>query len=151
MKESGRLSWLRWWSGAVFAALCAGAAFLAQVVTDDSLSPGASWTIKVGGAAATMLVVLLVARQTWAEVRAREDAKQLAKAAVTSYQFTLRSVLLPLTDIFDRIITAPDEIGRIEAKGAIKQAVVNYFVQLTDARGARSCYFEAYRKPSLKK
>jgi len=30
---------------------------------------------------------------------------------VTNYRLALRSVLLPLTDIFDRVITAPNEAG----------------------------------------
>jgi hypothetical protein len=89
-----------------------------------------------------VLALLLPARQTWVEVRAREDALQLAKEAVTDYQLALRSVLLPLTDIFDRIITAPDEAERLEAKGAAKQAVVNYVVQFTNIPRTRSCYFE---------
>ncbi|MGH3773805.1 MAG: GAF domain-containing protein [Pseudonocardiaceae bacterium] len=122
--------------------MCAGAAFVAQVTPEANLPPWASWTITLGGTAATMLAVLLVARQTWAEIRAREDAEQLAKAAVANYRLALESILLPLTDIFDRIVTAPDEAGRREAKGAIKQAVVNSAVQFADVPRARSCYFD---------
>lgn len=51
-------------------------------------------------------------------------------------------MLLPLTDIFDRILTAPNEAGHTEAKGAAKQAVVNSVVQFTDVLRARSCYFD---------
>lgn len=47
-----------------------------------------------------------------------------------------------LTDIFDRIITAPSESGQVEAKGAAKQAVVNSVVQFTGVPRARSCYFD---------
>jgi hypothetical protein len=128
--------------GAVFAAMCAGTAFIAQVQVGDSISPWASWAITLGGAAATMLVPLLSARQTWVEVRAREDAKQLAKIAVTNYQLAIRSVLLPLTDILDWIITAPNETSRMEAKGAAKHAVTNSVVQFVNVPRARSCYFE---------
>ncbi|MGH3885557.1 MAG: hypothetical protein ACRDSZ_03135 [Pseudonocardiaceae bacterium] len=135
MSEDGWPRWLRWWNVAL-AGLCAGAAFIAQVLG------GASWTITLGGAVATMVAVLLAARPTWANMGSKEDAKKLAKAAVTDYHLTLISVLLPLTDILDRIITAPNEVDRIEAKGAIKQAVVNSFVQFTGALGARSCYFD---------
>ncbi len=134
--------WRRWWGGAVVAAICAGGAFIAQVQVGDRLSAWASWTITLGGATATMLAVLLPARQTLTEVQAREAAEQLAKTAVTNYRLTLRSILLPLTDIFDRIITAPNEKGRMEAKGAMKQAVVNSVVQFTDVPRARSCYFD---------
>lgn len=145
MGEGGLPHWLRWWGGALFAAMCAGAAFLAQVQAGEHLSAWASWSIKFGGAAATVVALLLPARQTWVEVRVREDAEQLAKVAVTNYQFALRSVLLPLTDIFDRIITAPNEIGQVEAKGAAKQAVVNSVVQVTGVPRARSCYFDYER------
>ncbi|MDQ3762547.1 MAG: hypothetical protein M3460_13005 [Actinomycetota bacterium] len=109
------------------------------------LSTWASWTITLGGATATMIAFLLVARQTWAEVQAREEAERLAKAAVANYRLAFRSILLPLTDIFDRIVTAPDEADRREAKGAIKHAVVNSVVQFTDVARARSCYFDYER------
>ncbi|MGH3753537.1 MAG: GAF domain-containing protein [Pseudonocardiaceae bacterium] len=142
MGEGGWPHWLRWWGGAVVAAICAGAAFIAQVQAGEQLSPWVSTTIKVGGAVATVIALLLPARQTWLEVQVREDAEQLAKAAVTNYQLAIRSVLLPLTDLFDRIITAPHETGRIEATGAAKQAVVNSVVQFTDVPRARSCYFD---------
>jgi GAF domain-containing protein len=122
--------------------MCAGAAFIAQVKAGEHLSTWASWAVTLGGAVATMLALLLPTRQTWAEVRAREDAEQLAKTAVTNYRLALRSILLPLTDIFDRIITAPTESGRMEAKGAIKQAVVNSVVQFIAVPRARSCYFD---------
>ena len=89
-----------------------------------------------------MVALLLPARQTWVEVRVREDAEQLAKTAVTNYRLVLRSVLLPLTDICDRIITAPSEIGRMEATGAAKQAIVNSIVQFSDVPRARSCYYD---------
>jgi hypothetical protein len=52
-------------------------------------------SIKVGGTAATVVALLLPARQTWLEVRAREDAQQVAMLAVTNYRLALRSVLLP--------------------------------------------------------
>ena len=142
MGEGGLSHWLRWWGGALAAAVCAGAAFIAQVQTGEHLSTWASWSIKVGGTIATVIALLLPARQTWVEVRAREDAQQLAKIAVTNYQLALRSILLPLTDIFDRIITAPSQIGQVEAKGAAKQAVVNSVVQFTGVPRARSCYFD---------
>lgn len=142
MGNGGWSRLLHWWGGTILAALCAGAAFIAQAEAAENLSPWASWTIKLGGAGATVVALLLPARQTWTEVRAREDAEQLAKAAVTNYQLVLRSVLLPLTDIFDQIITAPNETGRMEAKGAAKQAVVNSVVQFTNVPRARSCYFE---------
>jgi GAF domain-containing protein len=142
MGAGGWPHWLRWWGGAIFAAICAGAAFIAQVQAGEQLSPWASTTIKVGGAVATVIALLLPARQTWLEVRVREDAEQLAKAAVTNYQLAFRSVLLPLTDIFDRIITAPSEISRMEATGAAKQAVVNFVVQFIGVPRARSCYFD---------
>ncbi|MGH3718814.1 MAG: GAF domain-containing protein [Pseudonocardiaceae bacterium] len=90
-----------------------------------------------------------MARQTWAEIQAREDAEQLAKTAVANYRLALESILLPLTDIFGRIVTAPDEAGRREAKGAIKQAVVNSAVQFADVPRARSCYFEYERNGRL--
>ncbi|MGH3768194.1 MAG: GAF domain-containing protein [Pseudonocardiaceae bacterium] len=134
--------WLRWWGGSLVAATCAGAAFIAQVQAGEHLSPLASMSIKVGGTAATVIALLLPARQTWLEVQAREDAQQLAKLAVTNYQLALRSVLLPLTDIFDRVITAPSEAGHTEARGAAKQAVVNSVVQFTDVPRARSCFFD---------
>ena len=142
MSDGGRPRWLRQWSGAVFAALCAGAAFVAQTLPGEHLSPWTRWTITLGGAAATMVAVLLAARPTSADRGGREDAEQLAKAAVTDYHLILKSVLLPLVDIVDRIITAPNEIGQIEVKGAIKQAVVNSFVRFSDVPGARSCYFD---------
>ncbi|MBV9161321.1 MAG: hypothetical protein JO309_03460 [Pseudonocardiales bacterium] len=142
MGNGGWSRLLRWWGGTVLAAMCAGAAFIAQAEAAENLSLWVSWTIKLGGAGATVVALLLPARQTWTEVRAREDAEQLAKAAVTSYQLVFRSVLLPLTDIFDQIITAPNETSRMEAKGAAKQAVVNSVVQLTNVPRARSCYFE---------
>lgn len=148
--EGGLSHWLRWWGGALVAAVCAGAAFIAQVQAGEHLSTWASWAIKVGGTIATVIALLLPARQTWVEVRAREDAQQLAKIAVANYQLALRSVLLPLTDIFDRIITAPNEIGQVEAKGAAKQAVVNSVVQFADVPRARSCYFE-YEQHSQEK
>jgi transcriptional regulator with GAF, ATPase, and Fis domain len=142
MGNGGWSRLLHWWGGTILAATCAGAAFIAQAEAAESLSPWASWTIKLGGAGATVVGLLLPARQTWIEVRAREDAEQLAKAEVTNYQLAMRSVLLPLTDIFDQIITAPNETGRMEAKGAAKQAVVNSVVQFTNIPRARSCYFE---------
>jgi GAF domain-containing protein len=134
--------WLRWWGGALFAATCAGFAFIAQVQAGEHLPAWASWSIKIGGTVATVMALLLPARQTWVEVRGREDAEQLAKAAVANYQLVVSSILFPLTDLFDRIITAPSEAGRIEAQGAAKQAVVNYVVQFADVPRARSCYFE---------
>lgn len=142
MISSGLPHWLRWWGGALVAATCAGAAFIAQVQAGEHLSAWTSVSIKVGGTAATVVALLLPARQTWLEVRAREDAQQLAELAVANYQLAVRSVLLPLTDIFDRIITAPNEAGQTEARGAAKQAVVNSVVQFTDVPRARSCYFE---------
>lgn len=142
MGEGGLSHPLRWWGGAFAAAVCAGAAFVAQVQAGEHLSTGASWSIKVGGTIATVIALLLPTRQTWVEVRAREDAQQLAKIAVTNYQLALRSILLPLTEIFDRIITAPNQIGQVEAKGAAKQAVVNSVVQFTGVPRARSCYFD---------
>lgn len=141
MSEGG-LRGFRWWGGALIAAMCAGVAFIAQVQAGEQLPSWASWSIKLGGAGATVVALLLPARQTWLEVQGREDAEQVARMAVTNYQLALRSVLLPLTDIFDRIITAPNETSRIEAKGAAKQAVVNSVVQFTDVPLARSCYFE---------
>lgn len=142
MGEGGWPHWLRWWGGAVFAAVCAGAAFIAQIKAGEHLSPWASTTIQVGGAVATVMALLLPARQTWVEVRVREDAEQLAKTAVTNYRLALRSILLPLTDLFDRIITAPNEIRQMEAKGAAKQAVVNSVVQFAGVPRARSCYYD---------
>jgi hypothetical protein len=142
MDNGGWSRLLRWWGGTVLAAMCAGAAFIAQAEAAESWSPWVSWSIKLGGAGAAVVALLLPARQTLIEVRAREDAEQLAREAVTNYQLALRSVLLPLTDIFDRIITAPDEAERIEAEGAAKQAVVNYVVQFTNIPRVRSCYFE---------
>jgi GAF domain-containing protein len=152
----GNDSWsrlLRWWGGAIFAAICAGAAFLAQVQAGEHLSEWASWVIKTGGTVATVIALLLPARQTWVELRGREDAEELAKAAVANYQLALRSVLLPLTDIFDRIITAPNEISQGEAKGAAKQAVVNSVVQFTATAvpGARSCYFDYERTDQIRR
>jgi hypothetical protein len=134
--------WLRWWGGSLVAAICAGAAFIAQVQAGEHLSALTSMSIKVGGTAATVIALLLPARQTWLEMQAREDAQQLAQGAVTTYQLALRSVLLPLSDLFDRIITAPSEAGHVEARGAAKQAVVNSVVQFTDVPRARSCYFD---------
>jgi GAF domain-containing protein len=142
MEDGGWSRLLRWWGGTALAAMCAGAAFIAQAEAAESWPSWVSWSIKLGGAGATVVALLLPARQTWIEVRAREDALQLAKEAVTDYQLALRSVLLPLTDIFDRIITASDEASRMEAKGAAKQAVVNYVVQFTNIPRTRSCYFD---------
>ncbi|MBV9013629.1 MAG: hypothetical protein JO272_16585 [Pseudonocardiales bacterium] len=142
MDNSGWPRLLHWWGGTVLAAMLAGAAFVLQAEAAESWPLWAGWSIKLGGAGATMVALLLPARQTWIEVRAREDAEQLAKKAVANYQLALRSVLLPLTDIIDRIITAPDETERMEAKGAAKQAVVNYVAQFPGIKGARSCYFE---------
>ncbi|MGH3697713.1 MAG: GAF domain-containing protein [Pseudonocardiaceae bacterium] len=142
MIGSGLPHWLRWWGGSLVAATCAGTAFIAQVQAGEHLSAWASMSIKIGGTIATVIALLLPARQTWLEVRAKEDAQQLAKIAVTNYQLALRSVLIPLTDIFDRIITAPNETGQLEAKGAAKQAVVNSVVQFTGVPRARSCYFD---------
>ncbi len=146
MRRGGWPRWVRWWSGAVFAAMCAGAAFIAQVGVGEHLPSWANWTIKIGGAAATMTAVLLGARQTWAEVQAKKDAERLAKAAVTNYRLALESILIPLTDIFDRIVTAPDQTGRMEAKEAIKHAVVYSAVQFADVPQVRSCYFDYERK-----
>jgi GAF domain-containing protein len=146
MRKGDWSRWFRWWGGTVFAAICAGAAFIAQVQASEQLPAWASWAIKLGGAGATVVALLLPARQTWAEVRAKEDAEQLAKAAVTNYRLALESILLPLTDIFDRIVTAPDRSGRMEAKGAIKHAVVNSAVQFADVPRVRSCYFDYERR-----
>jgi GAF domain-containing protein len=151
MGEGGFPYWLRWWGGALVAATCAGVAFIAQVQAGEHLSPWASWAIKFGGAAATVVALLLPARQTWVEVRVREDAEQLAKTAVSNYQLVLRSILLPLTDIFDRIITASNETHQMEAKGAAKQAVVNSVVQFADVPRARSCYFDYEHSSQEKK
>jgi transcriptional regulator with GAF, ATPase, and Fis domain len=151
MGEGGLLRSLRWWGGALVAAVCAGAAFIAQVQAGEHLSTGVSWSIKVGGTIATVVALLLPTRQTWVEVRAREDAQQLATKAVTNYQLALRSILLPLTEIFDRIITAPNQIGQVEAKGAAKQAVVNSVVLFTGVPRARSCYFDYEQSSEEKK
>lgn len=142
MGEGGWPHGLRWWGGAILAAICAGAAFIAELQAGEHLSPWASMTITLGGASATVLALLLPARQTWIEVRGREDAAKLAKLAVANYQLAVRSVLLPLTDIFDQIVTASNDTGRMEAQGAAKQAVVNSVVQFTGVARARSCYFE---------
>jgi hypothetical protein len=142
MYVRGLPPWLRWWGGSLIAAICAGAAFIAQVQTGEQLSAWSSILIKVGGTVATVIALLLPARQTWLEVRAREDAQQLATVAVANYRLALRSVLLPLTDIFDRVVTAPDETRKTEARGAAKQAVVNSVVQFTDVPRARACYFD---------
>ncbi len=146
MRKGGWPHRLRWWGGAVFAAICAGAAFIAQMGVGDHLPEWVIWAIKIGGTVATMAAVLLGARQTWAEIRAKEDAEKIAKAAVTNYRLALESILLPLTDIFDRIVTAPDRSSQMEAKGAIKHAVVNSAVQFADVPRTRSCYFEYERK-----
>jgi hypothetical protein len=142
MGRSGWRQLLRWWGGTILAAICAGAAFIAQVQAGEHFSPATSKMITLGGTVATMVALLLPARQTWLEVRAREDAEALARTAVTNYRLAVRSVLLPLTDIFDRIVTAPNETRRMEAKGAAKQAVVNSVVQFSGVPRARSCYFE---------
>lgn len=84
MVGGGFPHWLRWWGGALIAAACAGTAFVAQVQAGEHLSPWTSMSIKVGGTAATVVALLLPARQTWLEVRAREDAQDLAKLAVTN-------------------------------------------------------------------
>lgn len=126
--------------------MCAGAAFIAQVGVGDHLPPWVSWTITIVGTLATMAAVLLGAHQTWAEIREKEAVEQIAKTAVTNYRLALESILIPLTDIFDRIVTAPDQTGRMEAKGAIKHAVVNSAVQFADVPRVRSCYFEYERK-----
>lgn len=145
MSEVGALRGLRWWTGAAVAAACAGAAFLAQVQAGEHLSAWASWTITIGGTVATMLALILPTRQTWLEMRAREDAESVAEAAVTANRLALRATLLPLTDIFDRVITAPDESTRMEAKGAMKHAVTNSVVQLGEVPLSRSCYFDYER------
>lgn len=142
MSNGGWSRLLRWWGGTVLAASCAGAAFIAEVQAGEHLSAWASSLIMFGGAGATVVALLLPARQTWTEIRAREDAKQLAKAEVVNYQLALRSVLLPLTDLLERIITASNKTDRTEAKGAAKQAVVNSVVQFTNVPRARSCYFD---------
>src|SRR4029077_19752416 len=49
MVRSGLPNWVRWWGGSLIAAVCAGAAFLAQVQSGEHLSPLASISIKVGG------------------------------------------------------------------------------------------------------
>ena len=136
---------LRWWAGAAIAATCAGAAFVAQVKAGEHLSTWASWVITIGGAVATMLALILPTRQTWLEIRAREDAESLAKAAVTANRLALRATLLPLTDIFDRVVTAPDENTRMEAKGAMKHAVTNSVMQLGEVPLSRACYFDYER------
>ena len=141
MSDGGRPRRLRQWSGAAFAALCTGAAFVAQALPGEHLSPWTRWTITLGGTAATMVAFLLQLRQTSADRGAREDAEQLVKTAVTD-RHIFTSALQSLLLLSDRIITAPNEIGRIEAKGAIKQAVVNSFVQFAGAPGARSRYFD---------
>lgn len=146
MENSGWSRLLHWWGGTVLAAMLAGAAFILQAEAAESWPPWASWLIKFGGAGAAAWGLLLPARQTLIEVRAREDAERLAKEAVAKYQLALRSVLLPLTDIFDRIITAPDKDSKGEAKGAAKQAVMSSVVQFTKistrVSEPRSCYFE---------
>jgi transcriptional regulator with GAF, ATPase, and Fis domain len=146
MDNSGWSRLLHWWGGTVLAAMLAGAAFVLQAEAAESWPPWVGWSIKLGGAGATAVALLLPARQTWIEVRAREDAERLAKKAVANYQIALRSVLIPLTDIFDRIITAPDEASKMEAKGAAIQAVVSYVVKFTEISNnisqTRSCYFE---------
>jgi hypothetical protein len=143
--EGGLPRWLRWWRGTVLAAICAFLAFVAQVQVGEQFSPLTSWVVRLGGLVATAVALLLPARQTWVEVRAREDVEEQARVAVTNYQLTLRSVLLPLTDIFDRIISAPNDAGQMEAKAAAKQAVVNSVVQFAGVPRARSCYFDYER------
>jgi GAF domain-containing protein len=125
--------------------MCAVVAYLPQVGVGDQLPSWANQTLKIGGIAGTLIAVLFAARQTRTEARAKEDAEQLAKTAVTNYRLALESILLPLTELFDRIITAPDESSRMEAKGAMKQAVVNSAVQFADVSDisrVRSCYFD---------
>lgn len=142
MGDGGWSRLLHWWGGTVLAAMLAGAAFILQAEAAESWPPWVSWLIKFGGASATAVGLLLPTRQTLIEVKAREDAEQLAREAVAKYKLALGSVLLPLTDIFDRIITAPDETERMEARGAAKQAVMSYVAQFSDIKRARSCYFD---------
>jgi hypothetical protein len=151
MSEDGRPRWFRRRNGAVFAASCAGAAFVAQTLPSEDLSTSTRCTITLGGAAATMVAVLLAARPTSADRGAREDTEKLAKETVADYHLTLRSVLPPLLLLFDRIITASNKIGRIEAKGAIKQAAANSLVQFAGVPGARSCYFDYEHSDQEKK
>lgn len=146
MRKGGQPHWRRWWGGSVFAAMCAAAAFLAQVQANEHLPTWVNWTIKVGGACATVAALLLPARQTLAEEGAKEDARLLAKTEVIKYRLAFESILLPLADILDRIVTAPDQAGLIEGKGEIKRVVVNSAVQFADVSRARSCYFEYERK-----
>lgn len=133
--------WLRWWGGALVAAACAGAAFVVQVQAGEHLSTWTSLSIKIGGTAATVIALLLPARQTWIEVREREDAQQLATAAEANYQLALY-VLLPLADIFHQIVVASSETDQIEARRAAKQAVVDYVVHRADIQGSRACFFD---------
>jgi GAF domain-containing protein len=148
MSKRGLPPQLRWWGGTAIAAICAGAAFVAQVKAGEHLSAWASWAITLGGAVATMLVLVLPARQAWLE---REDATSVATDAVTANRLALRSTLIPLTDIFDAIITAPDEKARMGAKGAMKNAVTNSVVQLIEVPQSRSCYFDYEREGEVAK
>jgi hypothetical protein len=65
MGHGGWSRLLHWWGGTVLAAMCAGAAFIAQAEAAETWPPWTSWSIKLGGAGATLLSLLQPARQKW--------------------------------------------------------------------------------------
>lgn len=136
MGERGRAShWFRRWGATIFAGLAAAAAYTAQILANDSPT-WLKWTLAGVGGVATVIALII-------PLRGRAKAEDAARRAESRYRVALNDVLLPLTDILDRVATASNNTKeRAEAQGAAKVYIVNSVRELVAAPRARACYYE---------
>lgn len=140
--RGGGIEWFDRWYLTVGAALCAAASFAIQIWAGEDLPNwGKIALVVVGGVAAASALVLPIFQAEKA-LQGEADARAVAERAVQAQSLTMHDVLLPATELFDRIVTAEDESRRLHAEGAAKHAILGYAVTLAGVPRARSCYYE---------
>lgn len=123
-------------------AICAAASFAFQIWAGAELPGWGARLLLAGGSCAAALSLVLPIRRAEKALQVSADAQQIAENAVFAYRLALQDVLLPLTDLFDRVLAAKDHAERVEAEGAAKQAIVGYIATLAGVPRARACYFD---------
>ncbi|WP_156365282.1 hypothetical protein [Sciscionella sediminilitoris] len=110
--------------------------------------PGwAHWTLLGIGALATVLALVFPARTARKETIHRQAAMQVADEQVARYRTGLHDVLLPLSELLDRVISAKRASDRKAAQNRLTQAVVDLAARHLGQERTRACYFELEHGP----
>lgn len=132
----------RWRVGSIVIGVCAGGAYLFQIVVGLPVHSWLRWSLSSVGFVLIAVSITVPLVQATRNDKERSRAVQFAKKAAAAYDFRIHKILIPVAGMLAEIISAPTLRGRDIQRGQMKQAVVDYALDNILGTEPRSSFYE---------